>query len=300
MINVFEGESTKRKYNSDYSQLVLSYDKIGRNKSYVFDNVIFAQMKSGVKDISIHNQKEFRLRPNEVIMSTNLIEVDVNIPDEVKNNPAVCFRLEIERERVWDCMDRVLNKNESWFNDEVSSLPSLGIYSGNGSVPAVRILDQLEKIITSNTRFKDKWIGIKLEELILCCLQTNMYQMLINAYNEHNLISSPINEVIQFLKENFDKKITIEQLSQKACMSQATLFRHFKNKLGVTPFEFINSERIKNAEKVLLDPSISISEVGYMVGFNSPSYFNSQFKKINECSPSEFRKMKKNQIKPYQ
>lgn len=54
------------------------------------------------------------------------------------------------------------------------------------------------------------------------------------------------------------------------------------------PNEFIRLIRLKNAAKMLLNGEYNISEVGYMTGFNSPSYFSRCFMQQFNVTPSEF------------
>ncbi|MFT2091986.1 helix-turn-helix domain-containing protein [Paraglaciecola sp. 2405UD69-4] len=85
--------------------------------------------------------------------------------------------------------------------------------------------------------------------------------------------------------------ITIDELAKTLDVSSkdlsVTLNRHFQ----VNFYEFINKYRIEEAKRLLLvDPSKSITEIFYEVGFNSKSVFYSFFKKKEGITPSEFRK----------
>ena len=67
--------------------------------------------------------------------------------------------------------------------------------------------------------------------------------------------------------------------------------KKFKNTLGVSPIEYINSEKIKFAKKLMKEnKSMFISEVAYKAGFNNVSYFNRQFKKLEMITPQQFKK----------
>ncbi len=73
-------------------------------------------------------------------------------------------------------------------------------------------------------------------------------------------------------------------------MSKATFFRQFKHHFGMTPIAYIHAERIREAQKLLNKTDKSITEIGYKLGYTSPSYFASQFEKVAGCSPNVYRK----------
>jgi AraC-like DNA-binding protein len=52
--------------------------------------------------------------------------------------------------------------------------------------------------------------------------------------------------------------------------------------------EFIRSERLKLAIRLLKESDASVSEIAYQVGFNTPSYFGKCFKEVYKCSPNEY------------
>lgn len=81
-----------------------------------------------------------------------------------------------------------------------------------------------------------------------------------------------------------------ERFSKELGMSRMQLHRKLKALTGLTTTEFIRSQRLKMAVEMLKAGDTNISEVGYAVGFNEPSYFAKCFKEAYDYSPSEFLK----------
>lgn len=81
-------------------------------------------------------------------------------------------------------------------------------------------------------------------------------------------------------------------------MSHSTLYRKIKALCGISVNEFIRKIRIGNAEKLLLTGKYSISEISYMVGINSITYFRQCFKDEFGLVPSEYLKKIKNETDP--
>lgn len=81
---------------------------------------------------------------------------------------------------------------------------------------------------------------------------------------------------------------TAELFSKEIGMSRMQLHRKIKALLGLSTSEFIRSQRLKMAAKLLGNHDINISEVGYSVGFNDPSYFAKCFKEAYGCTPTQY------------
>ncbi len=67
--------------------------------------------------------------------------------------------------------------------------------------------------------------------------------------------------------------------------------RLFKNFTGTSFYKYLNKKRIEHAEKLLVDPELSITEVALQSGFSSLSAFIRMFKLIKDCTPTEFRNL---------
>jgi signal transduction histidine kinase/ligand-binding sensor domain-containing protein/DNA-binding response OmpR family regulator len=80
----------------------------------------------------------------------------------------------------------------------------------------------------------------------------------------------------------------VEKLSQEVGLSSHQVYRKIKALTGQTAKEFIRTQRLKTAASLLLQEKRSISEIIYMVGFSSPSYFARCFRDLYGCTPSEY------------
>jgi AraC-like DNA-binding protein len=89
-----------------------------------------------------------------------------------------------------------------------------------------------------------------------------------------------------------DGELTIQKLAEMLSIPAPHLSQTINERLGKSFPDFINSYRVDQAKKKLLDPSLkhlSILGIAEEVGFNSKSSFNSVFKKHTGMTPSEFR-----------
>ena len=99
-----------------------------------------------------------------------------------------------------------------------------------------------------------------------------------------------IKKILNYIHENYNDKIYIEDLALEANMNVQYFCRFFKSVIGKTPVEYINSYRIEKATELLQTETLSISNIALSVGIDNFSYFVKQFKKYKNCTPSQYRK----------
>ncbi len=93
--------------------------------------------------------------------------------------------------------------------------------------------------------------------------------------------------------------LSLQKLAKKLAIPSHHLSQVINEKLQQNFFEFVNRYRVEESKKQLADPSkknLNIAEIGFQVGFNSPSTFNAAFKQHTQMTPSQFRKQCVNSV----
>ncbi|MEZ4778709.1 MAG: tetratricopeptide repeat protein [Flavobacteriaceae bacterium] len=85
-----------------------------------------------------------------------------------------------------------------------------------------------------------------------------------------------------------DSDFTPDKFATAMHLSRMQLHRKIKALTGLSTSNFVKSERIKLAARLLEKPHDSIAGIGYQVGFNDHAYFSTTFKEFFQCSPSEY------------
>jgi signal transduction histidine kinase/DNA-binding response OmpR family regulator len=83
--------------------------------------------------------------------------------------------------------------------------------------------------------------------------------------------------------------LSVEEVARSLGISRMQLYRKVKAVLGTGVTDFIQSLRLTKARELLLDDTLTVTEVAYELGFSSPSYFSTSFRTRYQISPSEFR-----------
>lgn len=95
--------------------------------------------------------------------------------------------------------------------------------------------------------------------------------------------------IYKYIHANYNETPDVNKVAESVHLSTSAFCRYFKKQTKMTFTEFVNQYKITQAKTLLLQDK-SISEVCYEVGFESLSYFNKLFKKINGENPSVFKK----------
>lgn len=120
---------------------------------------------------------------------------------------------------------------------------------------------------------------------------------LIAYFIEHGLgrmeiTSAPtqkMNQVLQFIEQHLNEKITVEQLAGLIHYHPNYFIRAFRSVLGCSPIQYINRLRLDKARK-LLESDLPIGSIAQAVGIEQHN-FSSMFKSYTGFSPRDFRRM---------
>lgn len=123
--------------------------------------------------------------------------------------------------------------------------------------------------------------------------QTDEYRLLSSpAFHEPYTTSEnhSLKLVIQYIHQNFQKDIKVNELLEISNMSNTTFFTSFKKMYRMTFKKYLLNIRIGYACQLLANNTFNISQVAYESGFENLSNFNRQFRAIKQCTPGEYKK----------
>ena len=118
--------------------------------------------------------------------------------------------------------------------------------------------------------------------------QRNAFDKASNKQKEH---MEKFMTVCNYIQEHCTEDLSLDGVADLAGFSKYHFSRLFKNFTGFSFYKYLNKKRIEHAEKLLIDPCLSITEVALQSGFSSLSAFIRMFKLIKDCTPTEFRNL---------
>lgn len=99
------------------------------------------------------------------------------------------------------------------------------------------------------------------------------------------------NNIKLYLDENFTSSISLDDLAQEFYISKFYMLREFKKAYGQSIVDYLISKRITHAKQLLRYTNDSINEIAQACGFHDQGYFNKQFKKSEQITGKEYRKL---------
>lgn len=110
-----------------------------------------------------------------------------------------------------------------------------------------------------------------------------------NCKTDNAASSFIVNNAIKYIENNYAHKLTLSEVAEKTYISQWHLSKLLNRHMGQNFSEILNNIRIKEAKKLLKDPSLRIGDIAEKVGFVDMAHFSRVFKKIIGISANEYR-----------
>lgn len=105
-----------------------------------------------------------------------------------------------------------------------------------------------------------------------------------------NKYRKEIMDIIQYIDENYTRKISLTMIAEHFEMTESYLSRMFKSETGKNLIYCINEKKMKKALELLIESDVKIKDISTSLGMEDQLYFNKVFKKFYNISPSEYRK----------
>lgn len=106
---------------------------------------------------------------------------------------------------------------------------------------------------------------------------------------ENQEVLERLRAVILYIKENYQRPVSVAELASVCHFSEYYFMRFFKKYMNTTCVEYINQYRMEIAAGKLLSGTESVTDIALDTGFHNISYFNRVFKKSFGMTPKEYR-----------
>lgn len=130
--------------------------------------------------------------------------------------------------------------------------------------------------------------GLLLQMLVV--LSRHPRQNHIDLTKHPSAAHEKVSEIVQYINLNYSQNITLTSLSKQFFISSFYLSKIFKTVTGFTFINYLNSVRVKEAQKMLRETRLKVIDIAERVGFGNISHFGRVFKELTDKSPLQYRK----------
>jgi len=107
-----------------------------------------------------------------------------------------------------------------------------------------------------------------------------------------------IERAIAAMWDRYDQPLSLSEVADTAILSRFYFSRVFRSITGTSPGRFLAAIRLQRAKNILLESELSVTDISYRVGYNSPGTFTSRFTSSVGMSPTRYRWMSQVGMEP--
>lgn len=185
-----------------------------------------------------------------------------------------------------------------WVHFDGATMPGIyQKYRERGGLPAFRpkdadmylsLLQRINEIAGAEDYIRDMHINELLAALLSLLMQSGW-----SPASQHGSAGShrALSDVKAWLDQHYHEKVALDDLAERFFINKFYLARLFKEQYGSSIVNYVLSLRISRAKELLRFTDLSIEEVGAQCGIPDANYFSRAFRKIEDVSPREYRKL---------
>jgi len=155
---------------------------------------------------------------------------------------------------------------------------------------------EMASMILAICELKDKEFGFELSCLsllsrlwkgVLFHILSNKPELMQHRINRK--YEDRMKKILSYIHENYAENITVDNLANHVNISRSECFRSFKHFTNKKPIEYINDYRLACASSLLIESTLSVTEIGVVCGFSNSSYFGKLFRQRYGVPPGQYR-----------
>jgi len=130
-------------------------------------------------------------------------------------------------------------------------------------------------------------------------IQANLYELIIEMLRldtkntgeiQGIYMNSCIENALDFIESHYAEDLKVSSIATACGLSESYFRRIFRETMSLSPADYLNFVRIERACTLLNEQNLSMEEIGIAVGYQTPSTFNRNFKKITGMQPTQWKR----------
>jgi AraC-like DNA-binding protein/quercetin dioxygenase-like cupin family protein len=177
---------------------------------------------------------------------------------------------------------------------EVLSVPQNPVFSGLPKEETRRVFLRVHDLLAGGCSSGDAALNCEVAELLGYLVESRgaaKTRVSRNARPDSPAVGAPpVSVAIEQMLADLKRSWRAGELAKLCCLSERHFFRGFKKETGLSPIDWLRRERVRLAQRKLLDPSKRIKEICDEVGYHDVFFFSRDLKRQTGSSPSDYRR----------
>lgn len=148
-----------------------------------------------------------------------------------------------------------------------------------------RDMELLQEECASESPYGYAYANHLVQDVLLCALRYGKEKSTIMGES-----ADKIQDVARYISQNYDSEISLQDAANMVYMEQTYFSKRFKQLTGFGFHEYLTQTRIRAAEKLLKNTTLSVGEIAERCGFSSSNYFGDVFRRYRGVSPVAYRR----------
>jgi AraC-like DNA-binding protein len=229
------------------------------------------------KKETLLGQETYHYGAAQYIVVTVDLPLSGTIVEATADQPYLCFKLNLDTTRLW----KIINQLGRSPDKQESSVR--GLFVSDANVPLIECATRLTRLLDTPEDIPflaPMMIGELYYRLLMSDQNEAVWQIATSgSYMQR------IAEVINQIKAEFTKSLSMDDLAKQASMSSATFHRHFKAVTSMSPLQYQKQLRLLEARRLLLAKNVDATQAAYQVGYESPSQFSREYSRMFGAPP---------------
>jgi AraC-like DNA-binding protein len=223
----------------------------------------------GAKEVTVGGEV-FRYAGSEFLFSSVELPMTGEVTEATAKKPYLCLVLEIEPSLVFDLVSalNILDRSESRVAKQAIFVGTSDEHMTDAFLRLLRCLQsQVDAQVLAPSVIRE----------IAYRLLRGPYGAVVRQLGIADSQTRRIAHVIERLKRDYAKPLRAKELARIAGMSVSSFHQHFKKVTTLSPLQYQKQLRLQEARRLVLGNAASAAEVGFRVGYESPSQFSREY-----------------------
>jgi len=259
-----------------FPSIFLSRSSKPMEKIYSVFKPAFCVIAQGSKDVLL-GEEVFRYDQGHYLISTVDLPIVSHIVEASEDKPYLNLRIDLDPAFVSSVMiDAGIGVQKNKPSIKAMDVSPLDADLLDAVAKLVRLIDKPDEI-----RFFAPFIIREIIYRLLRGEQGTRLSHLIASEGDAHRISRAVKQI----QENYEVPLRIDHLARQLGMSVSGFHSHFKSVTAMSPLQFQKQIRLQEARRLMLGEDLDVANAGFRVGYEDPSYFSREYKKLFGAPP---------------